>query len=150
MREENRQLMRRLEAAELRAESSTQELGATTTPLIRQIESLQRTLDQRSAAWNREEQQLLQKLDDSQVQLRSLQQLESVQGEKQELLRTRCGLLEEKLSSALMEAEAAKMALRQHDLEAANKENDHKKCVPLNLVLIYTFLIFTHANIFLN
>lgn len=147
MREENRQLMRRLEAAELRAESSTQELGATTTPLIRQIESLQRTLDQRSAAWNREEQQLLQKLDDSQVQLRSLQQLESVQGEKQELLRTRCGLLEEKLSSALMEAEAAKMALRQHDMEAANKENDHKKCVPLNLVLIYPFLISTHANI---
>nr|NP_572360.1 TATA element modulatory factor [Drosophila melanogaster]AAF46211.1 TATA element modulatory factor [Drosophila melanogaster]AFH41857.1 FI19713p1 [Drosophila melanogaster] len=131
MREENRQLMRRLEAAELRAESSTQELGATTTPLIRQIESLQRTLDQRSAAWNREEQQLLQKLDDSQVQLRSLQQLESVQGEKQELLRTRCGLLEEKLSSALMEAEAAKMALRQHDLEAANKENDHKKQLSL-------------------
>ncbi|XP_016948689.1 TATA element modulatory factor [Drosophila biarmipes] len=127
MREENRQLMQRLEAAELRAESSTQELGATTTPLIRQIESLQRTLDQRSAAWNREEQQLLQKLDDSQVQLRSLQQLESVQGEKQELLRTRCGLLEEKLSSALMEAEAAKMALRQHDLEADSKESDHKK-----------------------
>ncbi|KAH8354789.1 hypothetical protein KR084_007835 [Drosophila pseudotakahashii] len=127
MREENRQLLHRLEAAELRAESSTQELGATTTPLIRQIESLQRTLDQRSAGWNREEQQLLQKLDDSQLQLRSLQQLESVQGEKQELLRTRCGLLEEKLSSALMEAEAAKMALRQHDLDRDSKELDHKK-----------------------
>ncbi|XP_016985212.1 TATA element modulatory factor [Drosophila rhopaloa] len=131
MREENRQLLGRLEAAELRAESSTQELGATTTPLIRQIESLQRTLDQRSAGWNREEQQLLQKLDDSQVQLRSLQQLESVQGEKQELLRTRCGLLEEKLSSALMEAETAKMALRQHDLDAGNKESDHQRQLSL-------------------
>ncbi|XP_052850217.1 TATA element modulatory factor [Drosophila gunungcola] len=127
MREENRQLLRRLEAAELRAESSTQELGATTTPLIRQIESLQRTLDQRSAGWNREEQQLLQKLDDSQLQLRSLQQLESVHCEKQELLRTRCSLLEEKLSSALMEAEAAKMALRQRDLDAAHKEADYKR-----------------------
>ncbi|XP_017090650.2 TATA element modulatory factor [Drosophila bipectinata] len=123
MREENRQLLRRLEAAELRAESSTHELGATTTPLIRQIEALQRTLDQRSAGWNREEQQLLQKLDDTQVQLRSLQQLESVQGEKQELLRTRCSLLEEKLSGALMEAEAAKMALRQQEQEAATKES---------------------------
>ncbi|EDV34619.1 uncharacterized protein Dana_GF20861 [Drosophila ananassae] len=122
MREENRQLLRRLEAAELRAESSTHELGATTTPLIRQIEALQRTLDQRSAGWNREEQQLLQKLDDTQVQLHSLQQLESVQGEKQELLRTRCSLLEEKLSGALMEAEAAKMALRQQEQEAATKE----------------------------
>ncbi|XP_017048194.1 TATA element modulatory factor [Drosophila ficusphila] len=132
MREENRQLMRRLEAAELRAESSTQELGATTTPLIRQIESLQRTLDQRSAGWNREEQQLLQKLDDSQLQLRSLQQFESVQGEKQDLLRTRCGLLEEKLSSALMEAEAAKMALRQLDLDVASKESEHQR--QLNLL----------------
>ncbi|XP_017013039.2 TATA element modulatory factor [Drosophila takahashii] len=127
LREENRQLLHRLEAAELRAESSTQELGATTTPLIRQIESLQRSLDQRTAGWNREEQQLLQKLDDSQLQLRSLQQLESVQGEKQELLRTRCGLLEEKLSNALMEAEAAKMALRQHDLDRDTKELEHKR-----------------------
>ncbi|KAH8421351.1 hypothetical protein KR009_002638 [Drosophila setifemur] len=127
LREENRQLLRRLEAAELRAESSTQELGATTTPLIRQIECLQRTLDQRSAGWNREEQHLLQQLDDAQLQLRSLQQLESVQGEKQELLRTRCGLLEEKLSGALMEAEASRMALNQQEQEATSKERDHQR-----------------------
>ncbi|XP_030381099.1 TATA element modulatory factor [Scaptodrosophila lebanonensis] len=129
LREENRELLRRLEAAEMRAESSTQELGMTTTPLIRQIESLQKTLNQRTATWNKDEQVLLQKLEDSQVQLRSLQQLESVQDEKHELLRTRCNLLEEKLSNALMQAETAKIQLRQQELDADLMETEHKRQV---------------------
>lgn len=126
LREENRELLRRLEAAESRAECSTQELSVSTTPLIRQIESLQKTLNQRSASWSKDEQQLLQKLEDSQTQLRSLQQLESVQNEKQELLRTRCDLLEEKLSNALMQSESAKITLRQQELDSSLKENDYK------------------------
>ncbi|KAL7744992.1 hypothetical protein ACLKA6_007256 [Drosophila palustris] len=126
LREENRELLRRLEAAESRAECSTQELSVSTTPLIRQIESLQKTLNQRSASWSKDEQQLLQKLEDSQSQLRSLQQLESVQNEKQELLRTRCDLLEEKLSNALVQSESAKITLRQQELDASLKENDFK------------------------
>ncbi|EDW27078.1 GL16560 [Drosophila persimilis] len=127
LREENRQLLRRLEAAELRAESSTQELSITTTPLIRQIESLQKTLNQRTASWNKEEQLLIQRAEDAQLQLRSMQQLESVQNEKQELLRTRCGLLEAKLSSALAEAESARMSLRQLEHDASLKESAHSR-----------------------
>ncbi|XP_023170086.2 TATA element modulatory factor [Drosophila hydei] len=126
MREEKRDLMRRLEAAESRAESSTQELSVSTTPLIRQIESLQKTLNQRTVTWNKDEQQLLEKLEDAQSQLRSLQQLETVQHEKQELLRTRCDLLEEKLANALMQAESAKIQLRQQELDASIRENDYK------------------------
>ncbi|XP_030567423.1 TATA element modulatory factor [Drosophila novamexicana] len=126
MREEKRDLLRRLEAAELRAESSTQELSVSTTPLIRQIESLQKTLNQRTASWNKDEQQLLQKLEDAQSQLHSLQQLETVQQEKLELLRTRCDLLEEKLANALMQSESAKIQLRQQELDATIKENDYK------------------------
>ncbi|XP_062141415.1 TATA element modulatory factor [Drosophila sulfurigaster albostrigata] len=129
LREENRELLRRLEAAESRAESSTQELSVSTTPLIRQIESLQKTLNQRNASWSKDEQQLLQKLEDSQAQLRSLQQLESVQHEKQELLRTRCALLEEKLANALMQSESAKITLRQQELDASLKESDYQSQV---------------------
>ncbi|XP_068158916.1 TATA element modulatory factor [Drosophila tropicalis] len=126
LRDENRQLMQRLEMAELRAESSTQELSVTTTPLIRQIESLQKTLNQRSESWQKEEQHLIQRLEDSQIQLRSLQQLESVQDEKQELMRARCNLLEEKLSNALLQAETAKNSLRQQlEKEHSIKEDDH-------------------------
>lgn len=126
LREENRQLVCRLESAELRAESSTQELSATTTPLIRQIESLQRTLDQRSAGWNREEQQLLQKLDAAEVQLRSLTQLNTVQNEKYALLSSRCSMVEEKLSSALLEATTGQRELRQQEMNAAGKDSDYK------------------------
>ncbi|KAH8241730.1 hypothetical protein KR038_011541 [Drosophila bunnanda] len=127
LREENRQLVCRLEAAELRAESSTQELSATTSPLIRQIESLQRTLDQRSAGWNREEQQLLQKLDAAEVQIRSLTHLNTVQEEKYALLSTRCAQVEEKLSSALLEATTGQRELRQQEANAVGKDNDFKK-----------------------
>ncbi|EDW75280.2 uncharacterized protein Dwil_GK19780 [Drosophila willistoni] len=128
LRDENRQLMQRLEMAELRAESSTQELSETTTPLIRQIESLQKTLNQRSESWQKEEQHLIQRLEDSQIQLRSLQQLESVQDEKQELMRARCNLLEEKLSNALLQAETAKNSLRQQlEMEHSIKEDDHQR-----------------------
>ncbi|KAH8386772.1 hypothetical protein KR093_002442 [Drosophila rubida] len=129
LREENRDLLRRLEAAESRAECSTQELSMSTTPLIRQIEALQKTLNQRSTSWSKDEQQLLQKLEDAQAQLRSLQQLESVQHEKQELLRTRCDLLEEKLANALMQSESAKITLRQQELDATLKQSDYESQV---------------------
>lgn len=127
LREENRELLRRLEAAESRAESSTQELSVSTTPLIRQIESLQKTLNQRTSSWNKQEQELMQKLEDSQSQLRSLQQLETGHNEKQELLRTRCDLLEEKLANALVQAESAKISIRQQELDASLRENDYKR-----------------------
>ncbi|KAH8396002.1 hypothetical protein KR222_001491 [Zaprionus bogoriensis] len=126
LREENRELLRRLEAAESRAECSTQELSVSTTPLIRQIESLQKSLNQRTASWSKDEQALLQKLEDAQSQLRSLQQLETVQHEKQELLRTRCDLLEEKLANALVQAESSKISQRQQELDASLRENQLK------------------------
>lgn len=135
LREENRELLRRLEAAESRAESSTQELSVSTTPLIRQIESLQKTLNQRTSSWNKQEQELMQKFEDSQSQLRSLQQLETVHNEKQELLRTRCDLLEEKLANALVQAESAKISIRQQELDASLRENDYKRWVPLSLLM---------------
>lgn len=62
LREENRELMRRLEAAEMRAEAAAQEASLTTVPLMRQLESLQNTLTQRTANWNQEEKILLDKL----------------------------------------------------------------------------------------
>lgn len=140
LREENRELLRRLEAAESRAESSTQELSVSTTPLIRQIESLQKKLNQRTSTWNKQEQELMQKLEDSESQLRSLQQLETVHNEKQELLRTRCDLLEEKLANALVQAESAKISIRQQELDASLRENDYKRWVHLLIVSHYGLL----------
>lgn len=62
LRGENRELMRRLEATEMRAEAAAQEASLTTVPLMRQLESLQNTLTQRTANYNQEEKILLDKL----------------------------------------------------------------------------------------
>ncbi|XP_054728475.1 TATA element modulatory factor isoform X2 [Anastrepha obliqua] len=127
LREDNRELMRRLEAAEMRAEASAQEASLTTVPLMRQLESLQNTLTQRTSNWNQEEKILLDKLVSAQNKLKSLENVESKYEERVELLQKRCAELEESLSHALLQEEKAKMALQQAQLDHTMKESSVKK-----------------------
>ena len=124
LREENRQLMARLEAAELRAESSTQEISQTTIPLMRHLESLQQTLNQRTTSWNKEEKLLLEKLDAAQTRLKTLEHIEETSNSKIELLKSKCQELEEKLNHAIMEEEKTKISLQ---LELKQKETEYNR-----------------------
>uniref|UniRef100_A0A1A9WAZ3 TMF_TATA_bd domain-containing protein n=1 Tax=Glossina brevipalpis TaxID=37001 RepID=A0A1A9WAZ3_9MUSC len=130
LREENRQLMTRLEAAELRAESSTQEISQTTIPLMRHLESLQHTLNQRTNNWNKEEKCLLGKLEDAQTRLKVLENIEKVSNEKVDILKSRCQDLEEKLTQAIMQEEKTKIAL-QFELKQAESKYS-KEMVDMN------------------
>ncbi|XP_037938791.1 TATA element modulatory factor [Teleopsis dalmanni] len=125
--EENKELLNRLEAAELRAETSTQEVSLTTIPLIRQLESLQNTLTQRTSNWNKEEKSLMDKLNAAQARLKSLKNVESTFKEKQDMLQTRCLELEEKLSNALLQEERSKISLHQAQMEYSMKETQINK-----------------------
>ncbi|XP_004535214.1 TATA element modulatory factor isoform X1 [Ceratitis capitata] len=122
LREENRELMRRLEAAEMRAEAAAQEASLTTVPLMRQLESLQNTLTQRTSNWNQEEKILLDKLAAAQTKLKSLENVETKYEERLELLQKHCTELEDSLSQALLREEKAKMSLQQVQLEYNMKE----------------------------
>lgn len=124
LREENRNLMNRLEAAELRAESSTQEISLTTIPLMRHLESLQQTLNQRTNNWNREEKCLLEKLEASQNRLRLLEQADGTSKSEQDALKSRCQDLEEKLAKAIMMEEKVRISLQ---LELNQKEAEHNR-----------------------
>ncbi|XP_011188561.2 TATA element modulatory factor [Zeugodacus cucurbitae] len=126
LREENRELLRRLEAAEMRAEAAAQEASLTTVPLMRQLESLQNTLTQRSANWNQEEKLLLEKLAATQTKLKSLENVELKYEERVELLQKHCTELEDTLSHALLQEEKAKMSLQQAQLEYNMKESSLK------------------------
>ncbi|XP_017469865.1 PREDICTED: TATA element modulatory factor isoform X1 [Rhagoletis zephyria] len=127
LREESKELIRRLEAAEMRAERTTQEASLTTVPLMRQLESLQNTLTQRTSNWNQEEKILLDKLAVAQSKLKSLESLESKYEERVELLQKRCSELEETLSHSLLQEEKAKMGSQQAQLEYSMKESGLKK-----------------------
>ncbi|XP_067641067.1 TATA element modulatory factor [Eurosta solidaginis] len=127
LRAENRDLMRRLEAAELRAETSAQEASLSTVPLMRQLESLQNTLAQRTSNWNQEERILLDKLAAAQSKLRSLENIEAKYKERLELQQKRCAELEELLSQALLQEEKANMALQEAQLEYGLKEYSMNK-----------------------
>uniref|UniRef100_A0A034V9Y9 TATA element modulatory factor n=1 Tax=Bactrocera dorsalis TaxID=27457 RepID=A0A034V9Y9_BACDO len=126
LREENRELMRRLEATEMRAEAAAQEASLTTVPLMRQLESLQNTLAQRTANWNQEEKLLLDKLAAAQTKLKSLENVELKYEERVELLQKHCTELEDTLSHALLQEEKAKMGLQQAQLEYNMKESSLK------------------------
>lgn len=62
LRKENVNLLRRIEDAEARNEELAQSVSQATRPLIRQLETLQATHSMKVAAWETQEQTLLQKL----------------------------------------------------------------------------------------
>lgn len=62
LRQENCELLQRLEMAELRAEELTQEVSSATIPLMRQLENLETTLKNRTVNWQRQEKELVDEL----------------------------------------------------------------------------------------
>lgn len=62
LRQENTELMQRLEIADLRSEELTQEVSSATMPLMRQLESLEVTLTNRTASWQNQEKELVDEL----------------------------------------------------------------------------------------
>lgn len=127
LREENSELLRRLEESEIRAENLTQEVSLTTIPLMRQLESLQSTLTMRTNNWDKQEKEFLTKLEISRVRLQSLENVESSFKEKVSLLQSRIETLEEKLSASLMQEEQTKIALHQAGLDSKLTEADLKR-----------------------
>lgn len=127
LRQDNADLLRRLEAAEIRAEELTQEISAATIPLARQLEALQNTLTSRTNNWEKQEKELIFKLEEAQRKLKELENVEKISKEQQQISNQRIKNLEERLSSALLKSEQATSALQQAELDFNLKENDYRK-----------------------
>ncbi|XP_059618492.1 TATA element modulatory factor [Phlebotomus argentipes] len=117
LREENTDLMRRLEESDRRAEEQAQALSTATIPLVQQLESLQKTLNTRTATWERQEQKLLEKLE-------TLQNIETTSTEETTRLRATVKRLEEQLSASLLESSRVSTTLEEKEIANALKVSE--------------------------
>ncbi|CAD7090036.1 unnamed protein product [Hermetia illucens] len=127
LRQDNADLLRRLEAAELRAEELTQEVSLATIPLVRQLDALQTTLTTRTNNWEKQERLLLSRLDEAQNKLKLLENVEETSNEQQTLLNSRIKSLEDRLSTALLKSEQTSSLLQQAELDFKLKATDYKR-----------------------
>uniref|UniRef100_A0A6B2EGZ9 Putative transcription factor tmf tata element modulatory factor n=1 Tax=Phlebotomus kandelakii TaxID=1109342 RepID=A0A6B2EGZ9_9DIPT len=117
LREENTDLVRRLEESDRRAEEQAHALSTATIPLVKQLESLQKTLNTRTATWERQEQKLLEKLE-------ALQNIESTSSEETTRLRASVKRLEEQLSVSLLESSRVSTTLEEKEIANALKVSE--------------------------
>ncbi|XP_070501730.1 TATA element modulatory factor [Chironomus tepperi] len=126
LRQENLELKRKLEETEFRIEDQKQEASLASIPLIRQLESLQSTLNSRTALWENQERVLLEKLEAAQNKLSSQSDVEKQAKDQVMHLNIKISNLEEKLSSTSLKLEQTLSQLQQKDIEFNLHENDYK------------------------
>lgn len=126
LRQENLELKRKLEETEFRIEDQKQEASLASIPLIRQLESLQSTLNARTASWENQERLLLDKLNEAQNKLSSHTDVEKQAKDQVMHLNIKISNLEEKLSSQSLKLEQTLGQLQQKEIEFNLHENDYK------------------------
>uniref|UniRef100_A0A1L8DIC6 Putative transcription factor tmf tata element modulatory factor n=1 Tax=Nyssomyia neivai TaxID=330878 RepID=A0A1L8DIC6_9DIPT len=109
LREENTDLLRRLEESDRRAEEQAQALSTATIPLVKQLESLQKTLNTRTATWEKQEQKLVERLE-------VLQNIETTATEETTKFRAQVKHLEEQLTASLRESTRVSAALEEKEI----------------------------------
>lgn len=127
LRQENAGLIRRLEEIEQRSEEQAHAITEATIPLVRQCEALQKTLNTRTASWEKQEQTLLQKIDLLEKQLVNVSAVEQTANEQSDQLNSRITHLEEQLSKALLRSEQSATALQQKQVELDLLEAEQRK-----------------------
>ncbi|XP_055682461.1 TATA element modulatory factor [Lutzomyia longipalpis] len=109
LREENTDLLRRLEESDRRAEEQAHTLSTATIPLVKQLDSLQKTLNTRTATWEKQEQKLLEKVE-------ALQNIETTAVEETTKLRALVKSLEEQLDVSLRESSRVSTKLEEKEI----------------------------------
>lgn len=126
LRQENLELKRKLEETEYRIEDQKQEASLASIPLIRQLESLQTTLNTRTAQWENQERILLEKLDEAQDKLASQTDVEKQSKDQVTHLHLKIANLEEKQKAQSLKVEQQVGQLQQKEIEFNLHENDYK------------------------
>lgn len=112
LKQENSDLQMRLQEDESRTQDVTQSITSATRPLLRQIENLQATHNIQSAAWEKVERTLSERLSDAQTLLALAQEKERAATEHLREVSSRCTALE--ASNSQLRHEKAQLAA-QHD-----------------------------------
>ncbi|KAG5676762.1 hypothetical protein PVAND_006571 [Polypedilum vanderplanki] len=124
LRQENLELKKKLELAEFRIEDQKQQASLASIPLIKQFESLQNTLNVRTAQWENQERILLRKLDEAQNRLDSQSDVEKITKDQVSHLNMKISNLEERLSQTSLKLEQTIGQLQQKEIECNLHDND--------------------------
>ncbi|KAL5278311.1 TMF1 family protein [Megaselia abdita] len=127
LRQENTELMKRLELADLRSEELTQEVSSATMPLMRQLENLEATLNNRTMNWQKQEKELVDELESTQKQLQSLENLKQTSSEEISSLNVKLRSLEEKLSATNLRMEQSRGQSQQLEVDFNLREMELKR-----------------------
>lgn len=127
LRQENQQLLRRLEDLEQTLEQQANAVTTATIPLVRQLEVLQSTLNQRTLNWESLERSLLEKLDAAQSQLKKRSNSDRLTSETNAKHAQAVQRLEEHVAAAALKAEQASGALQQRVVEFELSEQDLRR-----------------------
>ncbi|XP_055371109.1 TATA element modulatory factor [Condylostylus longicornis] len=127
LRQENLDLMSRLEKSEQRCEELTNEVSLATVPLVRQLEALQSTLTNRTNSWEKHEEKLVKELTETQASLENLKHIETQSTFKETSLNTKVKNLEDQLQNALLKYEQANSELHQNIVNFEIKESIYNK-----------------------
>lgn len=127
LRQENTILVRRLEEIEQRSEDQAHAITEATIPLVKQCQSLQSTLNTRTASWEKQETAFLKRIETLEKQLANVSSNEQSANEQSDQLNARIQHLEESLSKALLRSEQSAAALQQKQMELELVHNDYRQ-----------------------
>ncbi|XP_058835758.1 TATA element modulatory factor [Topomyia yanbarensis] len=126
LKNENAELLLRVEETETRSEEEKNATAMVTVPLMKQIESLQHALRNKERLWEQREADIARKLDDSLEKSKALVDNERTLKEQIFTLNGRISNLEERLTTALFKSEDITNSLQQKQIELELLENDYK------------------------
>ncbi|XP_065083861.1 TATA element modulatory factor-like [Ochlerotatus camptorhynchus] len=126
LKNENSDLLLRVEETETRAEEEKNATAMVTVPLIKQIESLQNGLRNKERLWEQRESDIIRKLDESLEKSKAFGDNERTLKEQIFTLNGRISNLEERLTAALFKSEELTNNLQQKQIEMDLLESDHK------------------------
>ncbi|XP_055616408.1 TATA element modulatory factor [Toxorhynchites rutilus septentrionalis] len=126
LKNENSELLQRVEEVETRAEEEKNATAMVTVPLMKQIESLQNALRNKERLWEQREADSSRKLDDALE--KSKVSGDNERGLKEQIfsLNGRISNLEERLTGALFRSEELTNNLQQKQIEMNLLESDYK------------------------
>lgn len=127
LRVENSELLKRLENAELRVEEQANDVSLVTIPLVKELESLQTTLNSRTTAWEKQKKNLVDRLQETQEKLSNFNEIEKNLKEQNFLLNSKILNFEDHLNSALFKSEQSSNLLQQKEMECDLLQMDFKR-----------------------
>ncbi|XP_062538953.1 TATA element modulatory factor [Armigeres subalbatus] len=126
LKNENSELLLRVEETETRSEEEKNASAMVTIPLMKQIESLQNALRNKERIWEQREADMIRKLDESVEKSKAFGDSERTLKEQIFTLNGRISNLEERLTAALFKSEELTNNLQQKQIEMDLMESDHK------------------------